>query len=193
MNGLLSVIIPAYNEAQMIPITANKIHELLYNENIPHEILFVNDGSKDGTWEKIDEASKCYKEVRGICFSRNFGKEAAIFAGIEEAIGDACVVIDCDLQHPPQKIIEMYRFWRKGYDIVEGVKSNRGKESILYKIATKSFYHLISNATGIDMSNASDFKLLDRKVMEVLKIMKEKSVFFRALSSWVGFKSTSVY
>ena len=189
---MLSVIIPAYNEEEIIPKTASVINGILSVENIEHELLFVNDGSKDSTWEKIEQQAREYPCVRGICFSRNFGKESAIFAGIAEAKGDCCVVIDCDLQHPPEKIVEMYRLWEQGYEIVEGVKSDRGRESGLHRFAAKSFYDIMSEAVGFDMSRASDFKLLDRKAMNVLLNMNEKNAFFRALSSWIGFKSTEV-
>ncbi len=189
---MLSVIIPAYNEEQMIPKTVSVIDGILCDAHIDHELLFVNDGSKDSTWDKIEEAAKDNDRVKGVCFSRNFGKESAIFAGISEAHGDCCVVIDCDLQHPPEKIVEMYRLWEQGYEIVEGVKSSRGRESSLHKFAAKSFYEIMSNSVGFDMSRASDFKLLDRKAMNVLLNMNEKNAFFRALSSWIGFKSTEV-
>lgn len=189
---MLSVIIPAYNEEQMIPKTVSVIDSILCDAHIDHELLFVNDGSKDSTWDKIEEAARDNDRVKGVCFSRNFGKESAIFAGISEARGDCCVVIDCDLQHPPEKILEMYRLWEQGYEIVEGVKSSRGKESSLHKFAAKSFYEIMSNSVGFDMSRASDFKLLDRKAMNVLLNMNEKNAFFRALSSWIGFKSTEV-
>ena len=189
---MLSVIIPAYNEEQMIPKTASVIDGILNDARIDHELLFVNDGSKDRTWPEIEEASASNKNVRGVCFSRNFGKESAIFAGISEARGDCCVVIDCDLQHPPEKIVEMYRLWEQGYEIIEGVKTSRGKESGFHKFAAKSFYDIMSNSVGFDMSRASDFKLLDRKAMNVLLNMNEKNAFFRALSSWIGFKSTEV-
>ena len=155
-------------------------------------MLFVNDGSKDNTWNVIEEASSKNPKVKGICFSRNFGKESAVFAGIAEAKGDCCVVIDCDLQHPPEKIVDMYRLWEQGYEIVEGVKASRGRESALHKFAAKSFYSMMTDAVGFDMSRASDYKLLDRKAMNVLLNMREKNAFFRALSSWVGFKSTEV-
>ena len=102
------------------------------------------------------------------------------------------VVIDCDLQHPPEKIVEMYRLWQEGYEVVEGVKSSRGKESPVHTFAASCFYKLIGSAAGFDMSHASDFKLLDRKAVNVLLNMKEKNAFFRALSSWVGFKTTEV-
>lgn len=113
-------------------------------------------------------------------------------AGLASAGGDCCAVIDCDLQHPPEKLVEMYRLWQQGYQIVEGQKSSRGTEGKLHTWAAKSFYALISAATGFDMANASDFKLLDRKAVDVLVNMKEKNAFFRALSSWVGFKTTYV-
>lgn len=189
---MLSVITPAYNEEAMISKTASVICSLLEKENVDFELLFVNDGSKDRTWEEICEAARKDHRVRGICFSRNFGKESAMFAGLSKAKGDCVVVIDCDLQHPPEKIIEMYRLWEQGYEIVEGVKASRGKESGLHAFAAKCFYSLISNATHIDMSHASDFKLLDRKAVNVLLNMPEKNAFFRALSSWVGFKSTQI-
>lgn len=189
---MLSVIIPAYNEEQMIYKAYTVISGLLCKEKIDFEIIFVNDGSKDRTWDEIVRACKECPAVRAVSFSRNFGKEAAISAGMEYAKGDCCVIIDCDLQHPPETIIAMYHLWQEGYEVVEGIKSSRGKESVFHKIAAKSFYRMISSATGIDMSKASDFKLLDRKVMDVLLRMPEKQVFFRALSSWVGFRSTSV-
>ncbi len=189
---MLSVIIPAYNEEQMIPKTVSVIDGILCDAGIDHELLFVNDGSKDNTWNEIEEAASGNERVKGVCFSRNFGKESAIFAGISQAKGDCCVVIDCDLQHPPEKIVEMYRLWEQGYEIVEGVKTSRGKESGFHKFAAKSFYEIMSNSVGFDMSRASDFKLLDRKAMNVLLNMNEKNAFFRALSSWIGFKSTEV-
>ncbi len=176
----------------MIPKTISVIDGILADAGIDHELLFINDGSSDKTWDEIEEGAWRTGSVRGVSFSRNFGKESAIFAGIAEAKGDCCVVIDCDLQHPPEKIVEMYRLWEQGYEIVEGVKTSRGKESGLHKFAAKSFYDIMSGAVGFDMSRASDFKLLDRKAMNVLLNMNEKNAFFRALSSWIGFKSTEV-
>ena len=189
---MLSVIIPAYNEVKMIPVTAETLAGILDGADIPFELLFVNDGSRDGTWEAICRAREKDERVRGICFSRNFGKEAAMFAGLEKARGDCCVVIDCDLQHPPEKIVEMYRLWEQGYEVVEGIKSDRGQESGLHRFAANSFYGLISRATGMDMASSSDFKLLDRKVVDTLNAMPERNVFFRALSFWVGFKRAEV-
>jgi dolichol-phosphate mannosyltransferase len=189
---VLSVVIPAYNEEEIIPKTAKTIDTILNDAGIDHELLFINDGSKDKTWERIEEQASLIPSVKGVCFSRNFGKESAVFAGIAEANGDCCVVIDCDLQHPPEKIVEMYRLWEQGYEIVEGVKTSRGRESGMHKFAAKAFYSIMSDAVGFDMSRASDFKLLDRKAINVLINMNEKNAFFRALSSWVGFKQTEV-
>ena len=189
---MLSVVLPSYNEEEMVPVAARTVHEILAAEGIDHELLFVDDGSKDATWQRIQEAAASVPTVRGVHFSRNFGKEAAIFAGLSKAGGDCVAVIDCDLQHPPEKLVEMYRLWEQGFEVVEGVKSDRGKESVMHRFAAKTFYAIISRATGIDMSRASDFKLLDRKAVNVILTMREKRAFFRALSSWVGFRTTEV-
>ncbi len=189
---MLSVILPSYNEEKMIAKATARMAEILQPEKIDYELLFIDDGSRDGTWAQINEAAGKDSHVVGVHFSRNFGKEAAMFAGLEQARGDCCVVIDCDLQHPPEKIVEMYRLWEQGYEVVEGIKEDRGEESGLHKFAANSFYGLISKATGMDMSSSSDFKLLDRKVVDTLNSLPERNVFFRALSFWVGYKKTSV-
>ena len=189
---MLSVIIPAYNERLMIEKAARTISDLLNKSSIEHELIFIDDGSRDLSWEIIQKLSERNSDIRGIHFSRNFGKEAAIMAGLAECVGDCSVVIDCDLQHPPEKIVEMYHLWQKGYEIVEGRKISRGKEGMLHKFSAKTFYALISKMAGIDMMNASDFKLLDRRVVDVLIHMNERNVFFRALSSWVGFRTAVV-
>ena len=189
---LLSVVIPAYNEQDMISTTFHTVKTILDNENIPFELLFIDDGSSDLTYLRIAELSKEHSEIKGISFSRNFGKEAAIFAGLEAAGGSCCVIMDCDLQHPPATIVEMYRLWEDGYEVVEGVKSSRGKENPLHTFCANSFYGIISKVIGIDMANASDFKLLDRRAIDALLIMPERAPFFRALSSWIGFKTASV-
>lgn len=188
----LSIVLPAYNEEQMVARTAETIGDIMERERIPYELIFVNDGSKDGTWDRILELKEKDPHVNGICFSRNFGKEAAISAGLTQASGACAAVMDCDLQHPPETLVMMYRLWESGFQVVEGVKASRGKESPLYKMFAKTFYKIISNATGIDMSRASDFKLLDRQVVDEYLCLPERNVFFRALSSWVGFKTTYV-
>ena len=189
---MLSVIIPAFNEEKMVPAAAEVITGVLDEAEIDHELLFIDDGSKDKTWEAITRAAGKDARIRGVHFSRNFGKEAAMFAGLERAGGGCCAVLDCDLQHPPEKLVEMYRLWEQGYEVVEGVKEDRGDESGFHKFAAGSFYSLISRSTGMDMSASSDFKLLDRKVVDTLNLMPERNVFFRALSFWVGFRRAEV-
>ena len=191
-NTLLSIIIPAYNEQENIENTARVVQEIMVKSEIPYEIIFVSDGSKDATFAKILSLAKLDPRVRGLEFSRNFGKESAIFAGLSAMKGGCAVVMDCDLQHPPKTIVEMYRLWEEGYEIVEGVKNTRGDESLLYKLFAKGYYGMISGLTGFDMQNASDFKLLDRQVVQVILDLPERKTFFRALSFWVGFKSTQV-
>ena len=183
---MLSIVIPAYNEEKMILKTTEVVSGIMEREKIPFELVFVNDGSKDQTWEMIEKAAEKNSHVTGIRFSRNFGKESAIFAGLANAEGD------CDLQHPPETLVEMYRLWEQGYEVIEGVKRSRGKESILHRASAGMFYKIMSKAVQIDMSRASDFKLMDRKAVEALLSMPERNAFFRALSSWVGYRTTSV-
>lgn len=189
---MLSIVIPAYNEEKMILKTTEVVSGIIEREKIPFELVFVNDGSKDQTWEMIEKAAEKNSHVTGIRFSRNFGKESAIFAGLANAEGDCIAVMDCDLQHPPETLVEMYRLWEQGYEVIEGVKRSRGKESILHRASAGMFYKIMSKAVQIDMSRASDFKLMDRKAVEALLSMPERNAFFRALSSWVGYRTTSV-
>ncbi len=190
--SLLSVILPSFNEEANIANTATVIGKILEDNQIEYELIFIDDGSKDQTYSCILEQAQKNSRVVGLRFSRNFGKEACIFAGLERAKGDCCAVMDCDLQHPPKTLVEMYRLWEQGYQVVEGVKKARGKESILYKISAKLFYKMISKVTHFDMEKSSDFKLLDRQVIDALLRVRENKTFFRALSYWVGFKSTQV-
>ena len=189
---MLSVIIPAYNEEASIERAYYTISDILNKEDIDSEIIFIDDGSTDDTYKKIKALSDKESNIKGLHFSRNFGKEAAISAGLASSMGDCVVVIDCDLQHPPEKIVEMYRLWEKGFDIVEGIKKSRGKENKIHGWAARCFYSLISSVVGFDMSNASDFKLLDRKVVDILNRIPERKGFFRAISFWVGFNKTVV-
>lgn len=189
---MLSVVIPAFNEAGAVMPAVRGIREVLVRADIPHELVFVDDGSLDATWAEITRAAEECPGVRGVSFSRNFGKEAAIFAGLEAAAGDCCAVMDCDLQHPPEKLAEMYALWRQGWEIVNGVKADRGRESCLHRFAAGGFYRLMSKAVGLDMSRSSDFKLMDRRVVDALLGLSERRTFFRALTAWAGFKTTEV-
>ena len=130
---MLSVILPVYNEEQNIDRAYQAIKDVLKPENIEFELVYVNDGSKDSSFEKIQALAQKVSDAKitGVSFSRNFGKEAAIFSGLAHASGDVCAVMDCDLQHPPATLVEMYRLWEQGFEIIEGVKRSRGKENIL--------------------------------------------------------------
>ena len=189
---MLSVILPSCQEEQNILHTAEVLRTILKRETIPYELIFVNDGSKDATWEKIKEAHQADPHVTGVNFTRNFGKEAAILAGLSFSKGDCCLVMDCDLQHPAETVPQMYRLWEEGYEVVEGVKKSRGNENPLHKACAGIFYKLMSLAAETDMARASDFKLLDRRVVDVLLAMPEHNSFFRALSSWVGYRTVQV-
>ncbi|MCI5668312.1 MAG: glycosyltransferase family 2 protein [Oscillospiraceae bacterium] len=189
---MLSVIIPSYNEHENIRRTAGTIAAILRNEKIDYELIFVDDGSVDETWSEITDAGLFDPNVRGIGFSRNFGKEGAIFAGLKNARGECAVVIDCDLQHPPELIPEMYRLWQGGAEVVEAVKRSRGREGLFHKLFARSFYKMMKSSSGINLDGASDFKLLDRKVINALNELPERITFFRALSSWVGFTTERV-
>lgn len=192
-NGLLTVIVPAYNEQDNISAISAKVKAALEPEGIPYELLFVDDGSSDGTWQAIGEASRTDGAVRGLRFSRNFGKEGAMFAGLAEARGECVALIDADLQHPPEALGRMYKLWQQGEaDIVEGKKLRRGKESLVYKAFAGLFYGMMKAMSGVDLANSSDFKLLDRKVVNTLMAMPERRTFFRAMSEWTGFKTAEV-
>ena len=182
--SLLSIVLPAYNEEQNIANTAKVLGELLEQHGIDYELVFISDGSKDGTFERIKEESAKNPRVRGAEFSRNFGKEAGIFAGLELTTGDAVIVMDCDLQHPPEVIPQMWEKWQQGAEIVEGIKADRGKESLGYKLSAGLFYKIMSKLIKMDMNASSDFKLLDRKVVQVLLELPERNTFFRALTFW---------
>lgn len=190
--ALLSIVLPAYNEEQNIANTSKVLSELLEEHHIEYELVYVSDGSRDGTFSEIQKAAAGNSRIRGVEFSRNFGKEAAIFAGLEMAVGNAVIVMDCDLQHPPQVIPRMWELWKNGAEVVEGIKESRGKESLAHRLSAGLFYKIMSSLIKMDMNASSDFKLLDRKVVDVLLTLPERNTFFRALSFWVGFRTEKV-
>ncbi len=190
--SLLSVVIPSYNEEAMLAKAAETLSGILKKEDIEYELIFVDDGSSDRTWNEICRVHEADEHVHGIHFSRNFGKESAIFAGLGSAEGDCAAVMDCDLQHPPETLVKMYRLWQEGYEVVEGVKRSRGEESGAYRAAAGTFYRIMTEATGMDMSRTSDFKLLDRRALDSLLEMPEQNTFFRAMSFWIGFRRTQI-
>ena len=193
MNNMLSVIMPIYNETQ-IATGVERTIGVLTEAKIPYEIILVDDGSTNNSWNEMTDLARKYDTVTAIALSRNFGKERALCAGLDAAEGDCCVCIDSDMQHPPEVIPEMYRLWKdEGYEVIEGVKNARIKENPFYRICAKNFYRLLKKMSGIDLQNASDFRLLDRAALDAWKSMPEKETFFRGMSSWIGFRRTQVY
>ncbi len=189
----MTILIPAYNEEACIAQIIDDVSGILNEKNIRHDFLIVDDGSKDRTWEIVSGLACARDNIKAIRLSRNFGKEGAIFAGLRHVCADCCVVMDSDGQHPPQLLIEMHQKWQQGYQIVEAVKSDRGKEPALRRLLARLFYKIVSAATGIDMRNASDYKLLDKKVVNALRQMPENQTFFRAMASWTGYQTVKVY
>lgn len=190
---LISIVIPVYEEGKQIYESIKAIKEVLLKNSINHEFMLIDDGSKDNTWSVIKQVSKDIPGINAIRLSRNFGKEAALCAGLEAAKGDACVIMDADLQHPPGIIPEMVRLWREeGYDVVEGVKTSRGKEKLSNKIGAVLFYNMLHKLSGFDLNGASDFKLMDSKVVSAWRQMDERNTFFRGMSAWIGFNRISI-
>jgi len=185
----LSVVIPLLNEEAHLEKTLEAIRHELAMFDGDYELVVIDDGSSDRTWNLLQGSVNEFGDVRAIRLSRRFGKELAMCAGLERAQGDAVVVMDGDLQHPPRLIPEMVRYWEdEGFDIVEGVKRRRGEESSLYRAEAGVYNFLLRALSGIDLRGASDFKLMDRKVLDAWNLMPERSVFFRGMSAWLGFR-----
>jgi polyisoprenyl-phosphate glycosyltransferase len=188
----LTILIPVYNEEKSISGNLQQIRSILQQDGITCRFILVDDGSKDRTWAVIKGLAEQDDSIQSIRLSRNFGKEAALCAGVSVANDDLLLVMDADLQHPPRYIKAMMeKMQETGVDIVHGVKSNRGKESIGYKLIAKSFYRMFNMLTGIDMGNSSDFKLMSRKVVETLKGYSENNVFFRGIVNWSGYEGVT--
>lgn len=186
-EALISVVMPVYNEVNIEPNFLRLVN-VLKSIGIQYEIIIIDDGSKNKAWEEICSLADKYPCIRGISLSRNFGKEHALCAGLDAAEGDCILCIDSDMQFPPEYIPKMYNYWLDGFEVVEGVKNKRQKEGLIYKICSHTFYSVLKRLSDIDLKNGSDFRLLDRKVIEAWKAMPERQTFFRGMSSWVGFK-----
>ena len=191
----LSVIIPVFNESESIIECHSRVCSVLESLNEASEIIYVNDGSTDDSWGQLFELSSPAKQVTitTINLSRNFGKEAAMSAGLVEAKGDAVILLDADLQDPPELIPEMLIEWRKGYDVVDMKRKSRDGES-WFKIFTASlFYKLINNLSDLPIpENVGDFRLLDRKVVDQINLLPEKTRFMKGLFAWPGFRRTTL-
>ena len=183
----LSLVIPVFQEGSHIRSSVAVIEQVLRENRLVYEFVLVDDGSKDNTWSELKALADENDSITILRLSRNFGKESALCAGLEHAEGDMILVMDADLQHPPALIPEMVKAWQEGYDVVEGVKNSRGKESPFYKLCAKFFYYILYKSSDIHLGKASDYKLLDRKVVEAWKEMPERAIFFRGMSAWLGF------
>ena len=189
----VTVVIPVHNEA---PAFAHNFEVILRHldalQGIKTDVLIVDDGSKDKTVEVVTGFCDARDNVKLICLTRNFGKEAAIHAGLDNASGDAVIVMDSDLQHPPELIARMITLWREGSSIVEAYKIARGRESVLSRLLANGFYGLFNSLSGMDLRNHCDYKLLDRQVVDAYKALPERSRFFRGITSWLGFPAVQI-
>ena len=190
---MISVVVPFYNESASVPGLLDALYPVLEKTACRFEVVAIDDGSLDDTWQQLKLASSRRDGLKLIRLSRNFGKEAAVSAGLEKASGDAVIVLDGDLQHPPELIDQMVLLWREsGFEIVEAAKEARGTESVLYRYGAGLFYRLFQMLTGYDLGPSSDFKLMDRKVVDAWRRMEESNLFFRGMIAWLGFRRTQI-
>ncbi|GAA0475403.1 glycosyltransferase [Actinoplanes capillaceus] len=192
MSPLISVIAPIFNEGAGVDRFVTRLAEVLGDAALDYELVLVDDGSSDDSWSRIAHCALVDPRVRGLRLSRNFGKEAALLAGLEHAAGDAVVVIDSDLQHPPSAIPAMVRRWQDGAHVVEAVKRNRAGQGLGNRLGSRLFNRAFTRLTQVDLVDATDFRLLGRPAVEALRRMPEHSTFFRGTSSWIGFTRATV-
>jgi polyisoprenyl-phosphate glycosyltransferase len=188
-RSLISVVVPCYNEEEVLHQTHSRLTQVLGSMDADYEIVYVNDGSRDQTLFLLKELQSQDPHVRVVSFSRNFGHQLAVTAGVDAASGDAVVLIDADLQDPPELIPQMVAKWREGYHVVYGVRTSRPGESHFKLVTAKMFYRMINVISDVAIPlDTGDFRLMDRRVVEVLRDMPERDRFVRGMVSWVGFK-----
>lgn len=188
-----SIVVPLYNEELVISESYRRLKDIMDSTRESYEIIFVNDGSYDTTRLKAEEVCKNDDKIKLLNFSRNFGHQMAITAGMEKSIGDAIIIIDADLQDPPEVILKMIEKWKEGYEVVYGKRIKREGETFFKKFTANIFYRLLRSMTSIDIpADAGDFRLIDRKVCNALMSLPEKNRYVRGLVSWVGYKQTYV-
>ncbi|HOG21050.1 MAG TPA: glycosyltransferase family 2 protein [Flexilinea sp.] len=193
MKPTYSVIVPVYNEKESLPVLYERMVSVMDQTGEPWELILVDDGSFDGSSQIMRELSQKDPRVRVIFFARNFGHQIAVTAGMDHALGDAAIVIDADLQDPPEVILELIEKWKEGYEVVYAVRTGREGESWFKKETASVFYRLIYKITDVKIPlDAGDFRLLDRKVLDVMNSMREKHRFLRGMSAWVGYKQIGV-
>jgi dolichol-phosphate mannosyltransferase len=193
MNPALSVIIPIYNEEQNIPVLYSRMKQVLDSLGLTYELLFINDGSRDQSMLLIRELAAKDESVHFINFSRNFGHQIAVTAGLDSCKGDQVVIIDADLQDPPELIAEMRAKMSEGYEVVYARRNKRSGESFMKRWTAKMFYRILAKITSIDIPlDTGDFRIMDRKIVDVLKNMPEQQKFLRGQISWAGFRQTFI-
>lgn len=192
-NARISVVVPVYNESGGVAELLAELLPVLETSGYRYEVILVDDGSADDTWQRIGEQAALHPGVRGVRLSRNFGKEAALHAGLDSASGDAVVVMDGDLQHPPALIPALLEPWARGEaEVVDAVKQDRGRESFIGRLRALAFYRLLRHLSGFNLEGLSDFKLLDRKVVDQWLAMDERNRFFRGMIAWIGYRHVQV-
>ena len=187
----ISVVIPMYYEEQVAEECYERVSKVLYDlrDSYDYEILFINDGSKDNTLSILENIAKEDSKIKVISFSRNFGHQAAVTAGLKFVTGDCVVIIDADLQDPPELIPDMVKEWEKGYDVIYGKRKKRDGESVFKLLTAKAFYQTLNKLSDIEIpKDTGDFRLADRKVIDVINSLPEHKNFLRGLFSWTGFK-----
>ncbi len=193
MKPVLTIIAPVFNEREILPELHRRVAAVMDELGEPWELLIIDDGSSDGSTEQIRELAAKDERVHPIIFARNFGHQIAVTAGLDYARGDAVVIIDADLQDPPEVILEMVAKWREGYEVVYAVRAEREGESWFKLFTASIFYRLIFRITDVKIPlDTGDFRLMDRKVVNVMNSMRERDRFLRGMSAWVGFRQIGV-
>jgi dolichol-phosphate mannosyltransferase len=193
MDPTFSIIAPIYNEFENLPELYRRVKEVMDSTSEPWELLLVDDGSRDNSAERIRELARQDPRLKPVIFARNFGHQLAVTAGLDYARGQAVVIIDADLQDPPEVILDLIAKWREGYEVVYATRTAREGETWFKLFTASLFYRLIARITDVDIPpDTGDFRLLDRKVVEVMKQMRERHRFLRGMSVWVGFRQTGV-
>jgi dolichol-phosphate mannosyltransferase len=192
-NIVHSIIVPLYNEEEVIEELYKRLKRVMDSCEEPYEVIFVDDGSKDKTYEKVKVICNEDNSFKLVKFSRNFGHQAAITAGMNTSVGKAVIVIDADLQDPPEIILKMIEKWKEGYEVVYGKRVKRNGESLFKKLSAKMFYRTLNSLTSVKIPvDTGDFRLIDRKVCDELNALPERNRYIRGLVSWLGFKQTAV-
>ena len=193
MKPVFSVIIPCYNEEEVLEASFARLNAVMQGLGEAYELVFVNDGSRDRTGEMLAALAEAHEAVRVLHFARNFGHQIAVTAGLDAAQGDAVVIIDADLQDPPEVIPEMVAKWREGYEVVYGKRMKRQGESAFKRLTAWSFYRLLRAVVGFPIpADTGDFRLVDRRAADAVRAMREHNRFLRGMFAWVGFKQTEV-